>query len=84
VRFACDRGAVDTLLLSDSLFRAREPAARRRFAQMVEDTRAAGGTVHVFSQMHVSGEQLAQVRRGAPGRAGRHLSVAGARVRGRR
>jgi len=60
-RLAADRGAVKTLLISDGLFRAREPEVRRAYVRLVADVEAAGGEVRVFSSAHVSGEQLSQI-----------------------
>lgn len=61
VRLAADRAAVATLLISDALFRCRDPAARRSYVRLVDDATAAGSVVRVFSSMHVSGEQLTQM-----------------------
>mmetsp|Transcript_71087 Transcript_71087/g.224785 ORF Transcript_71087/g.224785 Transcript_71087/m.224785 type:complete len:379 (+) Transcript_71087:403-1539(+) len=58
---ALELGAVQTLLLSDSLFRNQEPAERTKWVRAVEGVKEAGGVVHVFSAMHVSGEQLGQL-----------------------
>eukprot|EP00884_Botryococcus_braunii_P006889 jgi/Botrbrau1/16200/Bobra.160_1s0001.1 len=58
VKAAQELGAIQTLLLCDSLFRINDVAKRKKYAQLVEDVQAAGGTVLVFSDMHVSGEQL--------------------------
>lgn len=52
-------GAVQTLLLSDSLYRSAASAeARRGWVALVEGVRGAGGEAHVFSSAHASGEQL--------------------------
>lgn len=61
VAAAVERAAVDTLLLSDSLFRAKDPKVRAQYVQVVEDARENGAGVHVFSSLHVSGEQLDQI-----------------------
>ncbi|KAJ1619488.1 eRF1 domain 1-domain-containing protein [Pavlovales sp. CCMP2436] len=61
VRAACDNGACHSLLLSDALFRAQVTAVRRQYVDLVEDARAAGAQVFIFSAMHPSGEQLAQL-----------------------
>ncbi|TIA90935.1 hypothetical protein E3P99_01294 [Wallemia hederae] len=59
VQKAIDRGAVGTLLISDSLFRSQNVAERKRFVRMVEDVRELGGTeVLIFSAMHESGHKL--------------------------
>jgi protein pelota len=54
---ANERGAIGTLLVTDSLFRAADIATRRKYIELVEGVRAAGGTVFVFSTLHVSGER---------------------------
>mmetsp|Transcript_15132 Transcript_15132/g.32554 ORF Transcript_15132/g.32554 Transcript_15132/m.32554 type:complete len:379 (-) Transcript_15132:265-1401(-) len=53
--------AIDTLLLTDALFRSLDMATRARWVAVVEEVRGSGGTVHIFSSMHVSGEQLQQL-----------------------
>ncbi|CAO1312339.1 unnamed protein product [Diamesa serratosioi] len=58
---AVDALAVDILLVSDNLFRNQDIAQRKEYVKLVDDTRAAGGEVRIFSSMHVSGEQLAQL-----------------------
>lgn len=52
---------MQTLLISDSLFRVKNVAARARYAALVEAVRAAGGESLVFSAMHLSGEALNQL-----------------------
>jgi protein pelota len=69
VRAAAELGAVQTLLLSDELFRTAQPGERARWVALVDDVRAAGGAAHVFSAGHVSGQQLSQARRRLCGRA---------------
>ncbi len=61
VRAAHALGAVQTLLISDSLFRAADPAARRRWAALVEEVEKGGGEALIFSAAHASGEQLDQL-----------------------
>ncbi len=53
--------AVESLLVTDSLFRAADVKTRRTYVQLVESVREHGGSVHIFSSLHVSGEQLALV-----------------------
>jgi protein pelota len=61
VRAAADRGAIEELLLSDALFRARQLATRSAYVQLVDDAGGAGAQVRLFSSLHVSGEQLSQI-----------------------
>lgn len=58
VMLAAQRGAIGSLLISDGLFRAADPVRRRKFVQLVEDVRSAGGEALIFSGMHESGRQL--------------------------
>ena len=60
VQAAIEQGAVDSLLLADSLFRAQNVARRRQYVELVQAARAGGAKVHIFSSMHVSGDQLAR------------------------
>ncbi|KAG5854756.1 protein pelota homolog [Anguilla anguilla] len=53
--------AVDVLLISDELFRHQEVATRSRYVRLVDSVRDNGGTVRIFSSLHVSGEQLNQL-----------------------
>ena len=61
VRRAQDLSAIDSLLVTDQLFRANNVTVRKQYVQLVEDCRESGGHVHVFSTMHTSGQQLQQV-----------------------
>jgi protein pelota len=61
VQQAQEQLAIDQLLLTDELFRNANVPTRRLYVTLVEQVRANGGQVHVFSSMHVSGQQLQQV-----------------------
>ncbi|KII95057.1 hypothetical protein PLICRDRAFT_169750 [Plicaturopsis crispa FD-325 SS-3] len=61
VALAADRGAIGTLLISDDLFRASEPAVRKKYVAIVEEVRQKGAEVVIFSSMHESGQQLNQL-----------------------
>ncbi|XP_057960904.1 protein PELOTA 1-like isoform X1 [Malania oleifera] len=61
VEVAHERMAVQTLLITDDLFRSSDIAMRRKYVKLVESVKDSGGTAHIFSSMHVSGEQLAQL-----------------------
>ncbi|XP_059628682.1 protein PELOTA 1 [Cornus florida] len=61
VEVAHERMAVQTLLITDELFRSADIAARQKYVKLVNSVKASGGTTHIFSSMHVSGEQLAQL-----------------------
>ncbi|XP_015954566.1 protein PELOTA 1 [Arachis duranensis] len=61
VEVANERLAVQTLLITDDLFRNSDIATRQKFVELVNSVKDSGGSVHVFSSLHVSGEQLAQI-----------------------
>lgn len=54
-------GAVSDLLLTDKLFRSANAQERRKYANMVDVIKNSRGTVHVFSEQHVTGQQLGQL-----------------------
>lgn len=58
---AHDQLAIDSLLITDELFRASSVKTRRLYVDLVESVRANGGQVYIFSSMHGSGQQLQQV-----------------------
>lgn len=58
---ASEAQAIETLLISDKLFRAQDVATRKTYVKLVDDVREFGGEVKIFSSMHVSGEQLEQL-----------------------
>ncbi|KAG0229313.1 hypothetical protein BGW42_001653 [Actinomortierella wolfii] len=58
---AAERGAIGTLLVTDELFRSADIAKRRQYIELVENARATGAKVFVFSSLHVSGENLNQL-----------------------
>ncbi|KAK4371352.1 hypothetical protein RND71_010827 [Anisodus tanguticus] len=61
VEVAHERMAIQTLLLTDDLFRSSDVATRKKYANLVDSVKDSGGTALIFSSMHVSGEQLAQL-----------------------
>eukprot|EP00956_Cyclotella_meneghiniana_P019663 scaffold33981_cov74-Cyclotella_meneghiniana.AAC.4 len=61
VQKANEELAIDSLLISDGLFRSSDVVTRKKYVELVESVREKGGTVYVFSTMHVSGQQLQQV-----------------------
>ncbi len=61
VQKANEELAIDTLLITDELFLSSDVVTRKKYVQLVESVRERGGTVYVFSTMHVSGQQLQQV-----------------------
>ncbi|XP_054290265.1 protein pelota [Macrosteles quadrilineatus] len=61
VEAANESQAVETLLISDNLFRSQDIQQRKRYVNLVDSVRDSGGDVKIFSSMHVSGEQLMQL-----------------------
>jgi protein pelota len=61
VHWANQQKAVETLLITDELFRAASVEKRREYIELTERVKQNGGAVHVFSALHVSGEQLQQL-----------------------
>jgi protein pelota len=61
VKQAQEQQAIDSLLVTDELFRSSNVKTRKEYVTLVEDVRACGGNVYVFSSMHISGQQLQQV-----------------------
>ena len=53
--------AVDTLLVTDTLFKSCDVSTRKKYVALVESVREHGGACHIFSSLHVSGEQLKQL-----------------------
>ncbi|KTW31947.1 mRNA surveillance protein pelota [Pneumocystis jirovecii RU7] len=61
VFLAAERGAIETLLISDMLFRSNDVNERRRYVKLVETVKQNGGKVLIFSSLHESGHQLNQL-----------------------
>ncbi|XWS55920.1 hypothetical protein CRYUN_Cryun09bG0041500 [Craigia yunnanensis] len=61
VETAQEMMAIETLLITDDLLRSKEIALRQKYMELVKSVKKSGGQVFVFSSMHVSGEQLAQL-----------------------
>lgn len=49
--------AIETLLISDSLFRCNDVALRKEYVRIVDSVKEYGGDVKLFSSLHVSGER---------------------------
>lgn len=61
VEIANEAQAIETLLVTDELFRSSDLARRKRYVQLVDSVRDNAGDVKIFSSLHVSGEQLGQL-----------------------
>ncbi|CAB0029687.1 unnamed protein product [Trichogramma brassicae] len=58
---ASEAQAIETLLISDKLFRCQNITERKEYVSLVETVRDANGDVKIFSSLHISGEQLEQL-----------------------
>eukprot|EP01137_Pigoraptor_chileana_P011316 Opistho-2@61978 len=58
---AAERLGVETLLISDELFRSQDVKTRKKYVALVEAVKNSNGDVKIFSSLHVSGEQLGQL-----------------------
>ncbi|KAG9447440.1 hypothetical protein H6P81_013568 [Aristolochia fimbriata] len=61
VEVANERMAIQTLLITDDLFRNSNTETRQKYVNLADSVKALGGSAHIFSTMHASGEQLAQL-----------------------
>ena len=61
VMAAHELNAVDKLLITDAVFRTKNVAQRKMWVRVTEEIANSGGTVHIFSSAHASGEQLEQI-----------------------
>lgn len=57
VEKAIEAQAVETLLISDQLFRCKNVEKRKKYISLVDNVRELGGDVRIFSSLHVSGER---------------------------
>lgn len=57
VEKAAEAQAIESLLISDKLFRCKNVDKRKRFIKLVESVREFGGDVKIFSSLHISGER---------------------------
>lgn len=53
--------AIETLLISDTLFRSNNLQERKRYVDLVDAVRENEGEVKIFSSLHTTGEQLDQL-----------------------
>ncbi|KAK3907268.1 Protein pelota [Frankliniella fusca] len=61
IQRANEAQAIETLLISDNLFRCQNVKERKQYVALVDSVRESGGDVKIFSSLHVTGEQLAQL-----------------------
>jgi len=53
--------AIESLMVTDELFRSSDIKTRKSYVSLVESVRENGGQVYILSSMHESGKQLQQV-----------------------
>mmetsp|Transcript_4693 Transcript_4693/g.7710 ORF Transcript_4693/g.7710 Transcript_4693/m.7710 type:complete len:163 (+) Transcript_4693:131-619(+) len=58
VQSANEQLAIETLLVSDTMYRCNDYALRSQYVRLMESVKENGGHVYKFSSLHVSGEQL--------------------------
>jgi len=61
VQFANNSQAIQTLMITDELFRSKNLKKRQKYVKIVEDCKNNGADIQIFSSLHVSGEQLKQI-----------------------
>ncbi|KAF7818703.1 protein PELOTA 1-like [Senna tora] len=61
VEAALEMMAIETLLITDELYRSADVKTRQKYTNMVKSVKKGGGKALVYSSMHVSAEQLAQL-----------------------
>ncbi|KAK7396619.1 hypothetical protein VNO78_17751 [Psophocarpus tetragonolobus] len=59
VERASEMRAIETLLITDDLYRNEEVETRQRYTSLVKSVKEGGGKALVYSTMHVSAPQLA-------------------------
>jgi protein pelota len=58
---AAQMGAVSELMITDKLIRTATVPQRKKYVAACDLVKGSGGTVHVVSEQHVTGEQLTQL-----------------------
>ena len=58
VEYAMDNQAVETLMISDKLFRAKNLVTRKAYVSLVDKAERLGVSTMIFSSMNPSGERL--------------------------
>lgn len=70
--------AIESLLISDRLFRCDDIKLRKEYVALVDAVREAGGDVRMFSSMHLSGER--ESPRGSDGQTNSNKNNVGCRT----
>ena len=53
--------AIETLMVTDTLFRSQDFNERQKFVKLVDSVKENGGDVKIFSSLHISGERKLQL-----------------------
>jgi protein pelota len=61
VFLAHNHRALEHLLITDGLFRSKDFRARKKYIQLVDECKRNGVVVHIFSDLHPSGEKLKEI-----------------------
>ncbi|EGC36573.1 hypothetical protein DICPUDRAFT_87353 [Dictyostelium purpureum] len=61
VKKANEKLAVETLLVTDELFRGKDVKTRKKYVDLVQSVKENKGEVKLFSGLHVTGEQLSKL-----------------------
>eukprot|EP00486_Rosalina_sp_Unknown_P014467 CAMPEP_0201594152 /NCGR_PEP_ID=MMETSP0190_2-20130828/191553_1 /ASSEMBLY_ACC=CAM_ASM_000263 /TAXON_ID=37353 /ORGANISM="Rosalina sp." /LENGTH=143 /DNA_ID=CAMNT_0048053645 /DNA_START=759 /DNA_END=1187 /DNA_ORIENTATION=- len=61
VVFANESQSIQTLMITDELFRSKNLKKREKYVKIVEQCKNNGADIQIFSSLHVSGEQLKQI-----------------------
>jgi len=61
VEAANESQAIQTLMITDGLFRSQDLKKREMYVKIVESAKRNGADLQIFSSLHVSGEQLTQI-----------------------
>jgi protein pelota len=58
VLYSAKINAIDTLLISDKLFRTKDLNKRKIYNTLLDDVHRKGGETFIFPSLHQSGERL--------------------------
>lgn len=61
VKKAFAMGAIDTMMISDALFRNASVQVRKEYVDFVQEVKDSGSTVYVFSSGHTTGQKLTEL-----------------------
>jgi len=59
--YANEKNAIETLMITDELFRAANVQQRKKYVNFMEECKQNGAKVLIYSSLHVTGEKLQQL-----------------------